>query len=203
LQGAPWTTASSLRLLFCGEERRSRGLELGDIAAAAFHGREKNRAQGTAATDRESRGRPWEVSLGGGAEGKGGALGGEELSSLMQGRRAPWEKDLLAAVGTREEEKGALAAVARGTRSKGRRGSWSRGGEGDDAMGESWKNLGAMVGAGVPAAMEVAGRWEPLAAVGRREGGGRPSEGGRDCCSPGRGAEVRPWVESQAPCLLP
>jgi hypothetical protein len=61
----------------------------------------------------------------------------EEPSSLMQGRRAPWEKDLLAAVGTREEEKGALAAVARGTRSRGRRGSWSRGGEGEDAMGES------------------------------------------------------------------
>jgi hypothetical protein len=53
-----------------------------------------------------------------------------------------------------------------------------------------------MVGAGAPAAMEVAGRWEPLAAVGRREGGGRPSEGGRGCCSPGRGAEVRPWGES-------
>jgi hypothetical protein len=50
---------------------------------------------------------------------------------------APWEVYLLAAVGTREEEKGALAAVARGTRSRGRRGSWSRGGEGEDAMGES------------------------------------------------------------------
>jgi hypothetical protein len=129
-------TASSLRLLFCGEERRSRGLELGGIAPAAFHGREKNyRAQGTTAMDRESGGRPWEVSLGGGAEGKGGALGGEEPSSLLQGRRAPWEKDLLAAVGTREEEKGVPVAAVRGTRSRGRRGSWSRGGEGEDAMG--------------------------------------------------------------------
>jgi hypothetical protein len=42
-----------------------------------------------------------------------------------------------------------------------------------------------------------------LAADGRREGGGRPSEGGRRRCSPGRGAEVRPWGESQAPWLLP
>jgi hypothetical protein len=39
--------------------------------------RKKNRAQGTIAMDRESGGRPWEVSLGGGAEGKGGALGGK------------------------------------------------------------------------------------------------------------------------------
>ena len=98
-------------------------------------GEKKSRAHGTTAMDRESGGRPWEVSLGGGAEGKGGALGGEEPSSLLQGRRAPWEKDLLAAVGTREEEKGASGAAARGRRSRGRRGSWSQGGEGQDAMG--------------------------------------------------------------------
>jgi hypothetical protein len=29
-----------------------------------------------------------------------------------------------------------------------------------------------------------------------REGGGRPSEGGRGCWSPGRGEEVQPWGES-------
>jgi hypothetical protein len=40
-RGAPWTTASSLQLLFCGEERKSRGLGLGGIAPAAFHGRKK------------------------------------------------------------------------------------------------------------------------------------------------------------------
>jgi hypothetical protein len=33
---SPWTTAGSLRLLFCGEEGRSRGL--GGIDPAAFHG---------------------------------------------------------------------------------------------------------------------------------------------------------------------
>jgi hypothetical protein len=33
---SPWTTAGSLRLLFCGEEGRSRSL--GGIAPAAFHG---------------------------------------------------------------------------------------------------------------------------------------------------------------------
>jgi hypothetical protein len=49
--------------------------------------------------------------------------------------RAPWEKDLLAAMGTREEEKGAPAAAARGRRCRGCRGSWSPGGEGEDAMG--------------------------------------------------------------------
>jgi hypothetical protein len=169
LQGAPWMTASSLRLLFCGEERRSRGLELGGIAPAAFHGREKNyRAQGTTAMDRESGGRPWEVSLGGGAEGKGGALGGEEPSSLLQGRRAPWEKDLLAAVGTREEEKGVPVAAVRGTRSRGRRGSWSRGGRRGGRHGRGVQSCCSTMGEGVSAPWTAEGR---KGAVQRRPAG--------------------------------
>jgi hypothetical protein len=77
-------------------------------------------------------------------------------ASARWGRGAPCcmgaelhgEKDLLAVVGTKKEEKGAPTAAAQGRRSRGRRGSWSQGGEGDDAMGreEEPSSLRAAVG---------------------------------------------------------